>query len=111
MAAVEAGMPLAVGFLMVGFIGAIVGHIRWTIEQERKNADFTISISRHFWMMGRACVMAIFVCGIVLLVWIEMRWPWTWGLIIGAISSVFANDAIEWMWHTLKAKANGRINL
>lgn len=110
MAAVQAGIPLAIGFMFVGIFGALVGHARWTLERERRDPSVAdLPFRQHVCMLLRAMLMAEFVCLVLLFVWIEFKWPWTWGLIVGAISSVFASDAIELMWTMVKARA-GRMN-
>lgn len=109
MAMVEAGMPLAVGFATVGILGACVGHARWTIELERKDpAAPALPWRLHLCMLGRGLLMAQFVCLILLLMWLEYHWPWTFGLIAASLGSVFASDAIEWMWQRGLALA-GRV--
>lgn len=105
MAAITAGMPLALGFAGVGVIGATVGHARWTLERERNNTDVgAIPLRRHICMLLRAVLMAEFVCMILFLAWTEYQWSWTWGLITGAIASVFASDAIELMWDAVQSR-------
>lgn len=98
-AAVQAGLPMAIGFAATGAFGAAVGHARWTLDRERKDPGGpTIPYRIHGCMMLRAVLMAEFVAMILLLAWVEYRWPWTWGLIVCAVSSVFASEAIELMW-------------
>lgn len=98
-----AGWPYAVGYAGVGILGAAVGHARYTIDREKQvPALADLTIRQHCCMIARGILMAEFVCLILLLAWVEMNWAWTWGLIVAAISSVFANDAIELMWIKLK---------
>jgi hypothetical protein len=105
-AAVEAGMPLAVGFLFAGLFGALVGHVRWVVDRERRDPTLgELPMRQQMCMVARAAIMGEFVCLVLLLVWLETGWPWTWGLIAGAISAVFGSDAIELMWTTVKARA------
>lgn len=103
MAAITSGMPLAIGFVSVGLVGATVGHARWTLERERKEPQSeSLPLRKHLCMILRAILMAEFVCLILFLAWTEYQWSWTWGLITGAIASVFASDAIELMWQSVQ---------
>lgn len=107
--AVQAGIPLGIGFAAVGVLGATVGHARWMLERERNNPDAAdIPMRRHVCMLLRALLMAEFVCAVLLLLWIEYEWRWPIGLIVGAVSSVFASDAIELMWTTIKGQVAKR---
>lgn len=100
LAAVQAGTPLGIGFALMGLLGATTGHARWMVEREKKTPDApAITVRKHFCMLAWAVLMAEFVAVVLLLAWIELRWPWTWGLIVCAVSSVFASDAIEMMWN------------
>lgn len=92
-------MPLAMGFCVVGVLGATVGHARWTLERERKDPGVAdLPYRQHLCMIARGILMAQFVCLVLLLLWIEYHWPWTLGLIAALLGSVFASDTIEWMW-------------
>lgn len=105
LAAVYAGLPLGMGFAAMGVLGAVTGHMRWMIERERKTPDAPgISLRQHFCMLLRAVCMAEFVATVLLLAWIDQSWPWAWGLIVCAISSVFASDAIELMWQAVQRR-------
>ena len=48
--------------------------------------------------------MAEFVATVWRLAWIDQSRPWAWGLIVCAISSVFASDAIELMWQAVQRR-------
>ncbi len=107
-AAIEAGAPLAIGFIFAGLFGALVGHVRWTLERERQNPNVPeLPMRQHVCMLLRAIIMAEFVSLVLLLIWLDQVWPWTWGLIVGAVSSVFAADAIELMWNIVRTRALG----
>lgn len=98
-------LPLAVGFASVGVLGAFVGHARYTLEREKQTPPAAeLTAREHACMLMRGVLMAEFVCLVLLLAWLEMRWAWTWGLIVAAISSVFATDAIELMWRAVRAR-------
>lgn len=107
MAAVEAGIPLAMGFGIAGVFGACVGHARWMLERERadQTAMVNLDLRIHICMMLRAVVMGMFTSFLLLLLWIEMRWPWTWGIIVASLASVFSADAIEGAWRIVKGRA------
>lgn len=104
MAVIIAGVPLFIGFMLVGMAGAFVGHARWTLARERDKPDAEVlPLRQHVCMILRALLMAEFVTMILFLIWTEQGWSWTWGLVVGAISSVFAADAIEIMWVSISA--------
>jgi len=104
-AAVQAGLPLGIGFAGMGVLGAVVGHARWTLEQEKRDPrPASLTYRQHVCMIMRAVLMAEFVAMVLLLAWLEYSLPWTWGLIICAISSVFAADTIELMWQAVQAR-------
>ena len=104
-AAVYAGLPLGMGFAAMGVLGAVTGHMRWMIERERKNPEApALTLRQHLCMLLRAICMAEFIAVVLMLAWIDQSLPWAWGLIICAISSVFASDAIELMWQAVQRK-------
>ena len=110
LAAVQAGIPLGIGFATVGVLGATVGHARWTLERERLNPEaMNIPLRRHACMLLRGVLMAEFVCAVLLLATIEWEIRWPIALIVGAVSSVFASDAIEFMWQMIKGQVQKRI--
>lgn len=105
LAAVQAGTPLGIGFALMGLLGATTGHARWMLDREKKTPEApAITVRQHLCMLARAILMAEFVAVVLLLAWLELRWPWTWGLIVCAVSSVFASDAIELMWTAVQAR-------
>jgi len=102
-AVVSAGMPLAIGFAVAGALGASVGFLRNTLEQEKAGKQWSsLPFGCHLFHFFRGLVLAEFVCMVIFLTWLEMGWPWAWGLIAACVSSVFAPEAIEVMWSRIK---------
>lgn len=104
-ATVQAGLPMAAGFVAMGAFGALVGHARWCIERAKKNPHARpVPIGTHLWMICLAVLMSEFVSLILLFAWIHYELPWALGLIVAGVCSVFANDAIELMWRAVQAR-------
>lgn len=102
-AAMQAGIPIAIGMVCVGLLGAGVAHAR-AISAREKDGEEVFTRRQHLCMLLRGILFAEFVCMIIFITWIEYNWPWTLALILGAISSVFASEAIELMWSGVRHK-------